>query len=109
MLSDCTFQYNNISFVIQNNLSTHRLKGRKIEIYQNSKKEMRVLLEGKEIKVKQLYKCMGIQELTRKEVIIKGARGCKSKPSTHPWKQGPIFSYEKAVKAKIREEMQKVV
>ena len=110
VLSDCIFQYNKNFFVIQNISDTRRLKGMKVDIYSNIKGQMRVFLQEQELTVKLWGQIEAPQVLSRKDVVIRKPRGRKAQSSLHPWKHfSHTAVFERAVKAKIREEMQLVV
>ena len=110
VLSDCIFQYNKTFFVIQNVSEPRRLKGMKVHIYVDSKGQMRVFLKDQEVAVKIWAEYEAPSELTRKEVMVSKLRGCKPQPITHPWKHcAHSAAFERAIKAKIREEMGLVV
>jgi hypothetical protein len=86
-LANCTFQYNNRFFVIQNISEPRRLCGMKIEIvtYQNGK--MHVFLQGREVEVKLLQECEMPLECTRKEIVLKTQSHHRSQRPSHPWKR----------------------
>jgi hypothetical protein len=110
VLSDCIFQYNKTFFVIQNVSEPRRLKGMKVDIYVDSKRQMRVFLKDQEVAVKIWGQYKTPSERTRKEVILRKLRGCRPQPPKHPWKHFEhSAAFEREIKAKIREEMGLVI
>lgn len=110
VLSDCIFQYNKNFFVIQNISDTRRLKGMKVDIYSNTKGQMRVFLKDQEVAVEFWGQIEVPQELTRKEVVIGKTREYRTQSASHPWKRFQhTAAFERAVKAKIREEMKLMI
>jgi hypothetical protein len=101
VLADCTFQYNNCVFVIQNISEPRRLKGMKVEIIVNPQGKIRVFLKDREVEAKLLQECEMPAECTRKEMIWREKRAYRSQPSSHPWKRAAAVALiERAYKAK---------
>lgn len=86
LLSDCTFQFNNRLFKVQDLPDIKRAKGRKIEIRITKNDCMRVFFKDQELKVRPLGEIFeDPPELSRKEVLCRKPRG--GQPSRfHPWK-----------------------
>lgn len=111
ILTDCSFQYNKSFFVIQNISDVRRMKGMKIDVYPNVKGKMKVFLKGKEVEVKLWNTCPyeASKELSRKEIMT--AKAIKRKPGpSHPWRHlAHASAFERAIKSRIREEMELVI
>lgn len=99
LCSSGIFQYMNKSFMVQGILEIHRLKGKKIKVYERRGKK-RFFLDEKEVKVKLLEECETIPELSSKELCFHEVRKYKPVPMSHPWKKHSYHLYKNEEKRK---------
>lgn len=85
LLSDGSFQCNSKFFIVQGLSGSG--KGKKVEVCFTTNREMRVFMEGKEMKWSALEEVAAPLILSRKEILAWQPRKSYRPPASHPWKQ----------------------